>query len=754
MSEAARHRQAARVHEQRESWQRAIEEYERAIQVAKREEEDVDLALYNRVGDLYRRVGNINRAVHYYELAADGHLAAGFYNNAIALCNKILRNQPNRHSAYLKLGKIGASKGILSDARKHFLEYAERMQRSGQLDEAFAALVEFADLSPDPEVRLMIADQLLDHARKDEAVEQLRLAWRHLTDEGRDADAQEVRSRVLDIAPERDPHVDPPAAYTATAVDAEGVIDLPEILPYDDEPVEAEEEAASGDAKTAGAEELADLDVDFEDDELLEAEVIPEELDFAPALPGDEGAMEGTEEAEATVSEEDLELMPSAVEGADLDLEEDEIELEGVEIEATALYEPEEDLDQEPLLAEEIVPTSLVEEVEPESERAEDESERIDPGVGEIDLQEAFMESEGLGAALEVEPVELEEEEEEEETPSATVRVAELEGRLASEGRTPELLVELADALLEIDERARATTCLNEAVEISERHSRFAEARRILDELLRLDVNDVRAYQKRIEVALKAGDRRALLESYLDLADCLDRTEAGNKARIVYQRVLELDPENGRAMAALDMLGDEAPPTPLPRPRREREAGSATPSGSNSYVDLSALILEEKAQSRSTRFTVSSPDPQSEAEVNFSDMLDQFKSKVEEAIEKEDAASHYDLGVAYKEMGLLDEAVAEFQIAARGLDYRLRAIEMLGACFIEKADYRIALKVLRRALQVPLHRDEDLVGIFYAMGRAHEALEETANALESYERVMGCDVQFKDVAQRVMALRR
>ena len=125
MSEGARHRQRARAYEQRESWKRAIEEYEHAIQADRLERRDVDLALYNRIGDLYRRVGDVNKAVNYYELAADGHLAAGYYNNAIALCNKILRNQPNRHSAYLKLGKIGAAKGFLSDARRHFLEFAE-----------------------------------------------------------------------------------------------------------------------------------------------------------------------------------------------------------------------------------------------------------------------------------------------------------------------------------------------------------------------------------------------------------------------------------------------------------------------------------------------------------------------------------------------------------------------------------------------------------------------------------------------------
>ncbi len=124
-----------------------------------------------------------------------------------------------------------------------------------------------------------------------------------------------------------------------------------------------------------------------------------------------------------------------------------------------------------------------------------------------------------------------------------------------------------------------------------------------------------------------------------------------------------------------------------------------------------------------------------------------------ENIEEEDASSHYDLGVAFKEMGLIDEAIAEFQIAARGMEYRLRAIEMLGSCFLEKQDFRIALKVLGRALQVPEYKDEDLIGIFYAMGRAYEALGETPRAVEWYERVVGCDVGFKDVSQRVAALR-
>ena len=219
-----------------------------------------------------------------------------------------------------------------------------------------------------------------------------------------------------------------------------------------------------------------------------------------------------------------------------------------------------------------------------------------------------------------------------------------------------------------------------------------------------------------------------------------------DKARAVYVRVLDLDPANVRALAAVEMLGDSSEST-------EAAGAAAKASGSGDYVDLGSLVLEEGSDSLSTRFVMSAGDPQSEDEVNFSEMLSQFRSKVAETIEEEDASSHYDLGVAFKEMGLLDEAIAEFQVAARGLEYRLRAIEMLGACFMEKEDYQIALKVLGRALQVAGYKDEDLVGIFYALGRAHEALGETDRSIEWYERVLGCDVDFRDVADRVSALR-
>jgi hypothetical protein len=86
------------------------------------------------------RQGSVQDALGFYERAVDMYAERGFLNNAIALCSKILRQSPGRTAVYYKLGRISARKGFKSDARKNFLEYADRMQKSGKADEAFRAL--------------------------------------------------------------------------------------------------------------------------------------------------------------------------------------------------------------------------------------------------------------------------------------------------------------------------------------------------------------------------------------------------------------------------------------------------------------------------------------------------------------------------------------------------------------------------------------------------------------------------------------
>ena len=210
MSNVAKLKRRALEYEQKKQFDKALETYSQILDGLGDHVDEADVALYNRVGDLLVRRGDVAAAVDHYEKAVDLYTDGGFFNNAIALCNKILRNAPGRTSIYYKLGKISAKKGFVNDAKQNFLEYADRMQRAGELEEAFRALKEFADLCPDQDdIRLMLADQLVRKDRKDEAIEQLQVLYEKFQAEGRTREARATVDRMKALDPELEPKAGP-----------------------------------------------------------------------------------------------------------------------------------------------------------------------------------------------------------------------------------------------------------------------------------------------------------------------------------------------------------------------------------------------------------------------------------------------------------------------------------------------------------------------------------------------------------------
>src|SRR6266853_616560 len=125
------------------------------------DESNLDLSVYNRIGDLYIKLKDPGLAADYYDQAVDKYAELGFHNNAIAMCNKVLRNAPARQTTYLKLAKLYAAKGFMSEAKQNFVEYAERMQKVGKIEHAFAALKEFTNISPESaSLRAMLSEHL------------------------------------------------------------------------------------------------------------------------------------------------------------------------------------------------------------------------------------------------------------------------------------------------------------------------------------------------------------------------------------------------------------------------------------------------------------------------------------------------------------------------------------------------------------------------------------------------------------------
>ena len=206
MPDVAKLKKKAAELELKKQFDKALAVYIEILQSYDKSDDDIDVGLYNRVGDIYLKQGNVADALDYYEQAVDKYADSGFFNNAIALCNKILRNSPSRASIYYKLGKISAQKGFVSDAKINFLEYADRMQKAGKKDEAFRALKEFADLCPDQDdVRLLLADQLSKQERGSEALDQLQVLYERYTAQGRELEARATVDRMKAIDPNAKP---------------------------------------------------------------------------------------------------------------------------------------------------------------------------------------------------------------------------------------------------------------------------------------------------------------------------------------------------------------------------------------------------------------------------------------------------------------------------------------------------------------------------------------------------------------------
>ncbi len=563
-------KQQARRHEQDEEWQKALEQYQKAISELDKEEQ-ADIGLINRVGDLFVRVGKLDQAVQYYEQAVDLYREAFLPNNAIAVCKKVIRNVPNRHRAYLKIGQIRGEQGFLSDARSNFLTYAERMQKDGNLDESFRALVEFCDLAPDEvDVRITVADQMAANTRTEEAVAQLLIAYGRLKQSGEGDLAQGVEKKILGL----DPDADLGAALAAAATSSVGG--------------EGDVDSQFGEIDLGGGVEPEP----FEDTRELAGAA---ERFISDAAKGFTAPDEEAEEAEE-------EGVPA---GWALETDEDEEEEGGFDLPMMSF----------------------------DAEAAEDSK---DAEAAELPMMSFGDDQE----AEDEEAVEL-----------PTFDMGEEEGATEPE---PAPFSEPAAALEEAHEEAAA--------------------------------------------------------------------EAPHAT----------------------------PAPPEPPPPRQREEPKVPAEG---YVDFGAMILGGATEKKTTRFKVAYEEPSGDEAADFAKMLSQFKEKVSENIEAGDVRSHHDLGTAYKEMGLLEEAISSFQLALRASSDHLPTYEVMGQTFIDMGQPDAAVRTLQRALKIQGGVEDDFVGIYYYLARAYEALDKKESAVEYYDRVFSLDINFADVTERLRELR-
>lgn len=776
MANIEKYKEQARKYEQKEQWAKALEPLVKAIEEfeATPDASDAELALYNRVGDLYSKLGDTTNAIVYYERAVEQYSEGGLVNNAIALCNKVLRISPGRAQVYLKLGMLFHKKGFGAEAKQNMLEYADRMQKAGQLEEAFKALKKFAEMSPgSDEIWGLLAQQARTQAKTPEATEQVdkllaefeakekvvtqrksRMSRSMVTGETIPEDTGPKKGELVFLDIGEMPAPPRRSAGVKAPVAAPPPPPAPEIPPLE---IETTALAAPPEAAPAPPSELPLLEV--EPTSLAEApagpplEVEPTSLEMEPTSLGIEPT---SLELEPTLLSEP----PAGAPPIEAPIEEfGTLELAVGEIPpveeapAAALLEaPAPVLEEAPAAALEEAPAAALEEA-PAAALEETTAPALDEaaeaaameGLPLLDTGAAapLVEEAAAGAPLEF--LDLGE-----VTTAAPAEAAEdNEARIAANPQDWEAHRRFGEALLEKGERDKGLAELDASLDGYDQAGELEQAYAVTEEILRLEPNSVRHQQKRVELAYRLGDRARLVDAYVELADALLRSNEPDKAIAVYQRVLEHDQGNVRAKSAIETL---APPAAPAAPAAAAAAAPAVPTAPpEGYVDLGAMLLDEEGP-KDTRMRIEDEEPTGDEQKDFQQMLTAFKKGIEANVGEEDFQSHYDLGVAYKEMGLLDEAIAEFQKALRATEGRLKSFEALGLCFFEKGQFAVAETILRRSLELPAGSDSERLGILYWLGRTQEEQNKRGDALVSYNRVFAVDIRFQDVNKRVQAL--
>jgi len=148
------------------------------------------------------------------------------------------------------------------------------------------------------------------------------------------------------------------------------------------------------------------------------------------------------------------------------------------------------------------------------------------------------------------------------------------------------------------------------------------------------------------------------------------------------------------------------------------------------------------------------PPPSDDFQYSVEDVFDQFKRGLEKTVRADDSETHYDLGIAYKEMGLLDDALSEFRTALAGKNRRkeVDVLSMLGLCHGTKGEYREAVQAFRRALASDFLTGEAAKALHYELGVAHEALSEPAVALWYFQKIVKIDPRYRDARGHVERL--
>ncbi len=165
-----------------------------------------------------------------------------------------------------------------------------------------------------------------------------------------------------------------------------------------------------------------------------------------------------------------------------------------------------------------------------------------------------------------------------------------------------------------------------------------------------------------------------------------------------------------------------------------------------SFIDLAKELEEELAEEEAM---VEEATGQGKEEAILEEVFREFQKGVQEQLSEEDSDTHFNLGIAYKEMGLLPEAIREFQVSSRNPELFVECCSMIGVCFMEQGMWTQAAEWYEKALGAPNLAPEAELALRYDLASSFESAGELERAVDVYQEVVALNPGYRDVSSRL-----
>ncbi|MBC7909249.1 MAG: tetratricopeptide repeat protein [Pyrinomonadaceae bacterium] len=742
----------------------AIKEYQQIVQF-----EPDDFSALNMLGDLFARTNQQEEAIKCFTRVAEHYREEGFALKAIAMFKKINRLKPGSVEIAAKLAPLYEVQGLIVDARTQYLLVADAYKRGGQAAKALEVLRKIADLDPNnTDIRLKLAEGYERENFRNDAAEAFSHAGAQFYARAAYEQALDAYTRALNIIPYDHTAL---SGLTSTHIALGMADEAAEILesavsvqPDDTELlsllahayVEAEDTSAAERATARLVEREPSSYMRFV--EVVRLYLKADDQDSALRLltSNVEQMLSGNqEETLAEVLNEILARNPEQMDALRLLVrlhtwQHDDEKLRG------ALDRLAEAAETAGLEDEERQALGQLVRLAPDETRYRERLEQLGGASEELESEEAY--AAGIIEEEEVPTFESFISMNEEAAAETTgAESAQFEWNAATpQPAAADPSASFAD--LNDDDWATEGSAAGEAD--SPAPTSFQE----------FDFNETASEQPAVETAappvepaVTAERRDAMLRQELESVDfylaqgyadiALDTL---NMLERQFGTHADIDTRRRKLGQASEVSTDAASPVVAP----DASAVEATDLSDSGAVQEAPT--EAKPSAPAPEEVAATPAPSRPSlDPGLAAIFDEFRTAVEEddeMLSDGDYETHYNLGLAYKEMDLVEEAVEEFQTAASlvapqdGTPRYLQCCNLLGHCFMQKGMPRLSVMWFKRGLEAPGHTEDEYQALRYELGTAYEKMGDLDTALDVFSEVYGVNVSYRGVADKLREL--